>query len=219
MTIPHDPAAGGPGFWTLLGPDFAGKSTVLDRLHDDHGWRVVSYDDRYLENDPLIGRLRRHWVDDAFVRAGQRYSPELVLSVLHTIVLHLRDRLAEGAGEDRVIVDSYFYKLLAKCRLLGVRHDPTFDHWRSFPKPRGVLYLDVPPEIAWVRSGHGARLNAFEQHPGTAGPEGFVRLQSQLREAALEEVGDIPVTVVDGSADPDIVLKNVLAVLETEGVR
>lgn len=134
---PYAPTTDDPGFWTLLGPDFAGKSTVLDRLHDDHGWRVVSYDDRYLEQYPLIARLRQRWIDDAFLWTGERYSPELVLSVLHTIVLHLRDQLARSTGPEPVIVDSYFYKLLAKCRLLGLEHDPTFDLWRLFPRPRG----------------------------------------------------------------------------------
>ncbi|MFI1359883.1 dTMP kinase [Streptomyces sp. NPDC020898] len=216
---PYAPTTDDPGFWTLLGPDFAGKSTVLDRLHDDHGWRVVSYDDRYLEQYPLIARLRQRWIDDAFLWAGERYSPELVLSVLHTIVLHLRDQLARSTGPEPVIVDSYFYKLLAKCRLLGLEHDPTFDLWRLFPRPRGVLYLDVPPEVTWARSGQGALLNAFEQRPGTAGRAGFLQLQSELREALLKEVGDVPLTVIDGSADPDTVMADVLASVRTEALR
>lgn len=211
------------GFWTLLGPDFAGKSTVLDRLSDEHGWRVVSYDDRYLDGYPLISRLRRHWIDEAFVWAGERYSPELVLSVLHPIVLHLRDELARSAGApdgpQRVIVDSYYYKLLAKCRLFGVEHKPTFDYWRSFPRPAGVLYIDVPPEVTWARSGQGARLNAFEHHDSTADRASFFRLQSDLRAAVLEEVGDVPVKIIDGSAPPDAVVAEVLTVLEMAGAR
>lgn len=201
------------GFWTLLGPDHAGKSTVLDCLHDQHGWRVVSYDDRYLDSYPLIRRLRQEWITDAFVWAGERYSAELVLSVLNPIVLHLRDELARHAGQERVIVDSYYYKLLAKCRLLGVAHQPTFDYWRSFPRPRGVLYMDVPPEVAWARSRHGARTNPFEHHGRTAGEADFIRLQSELRAAVLAEVGDVPVKIIDGDAPPDAVVAKVLAAL------
>jgi thymidylate kinase len=204
------------GFWTLLGSDFAGKSTVLNTLHDEHGWRVVSYDDRYLGDHPLISRLRQHWIDDAFVWSGRRYSPELVLSALHPIVLHLRDELTRCAGHERLIVDSYFYKLLAKCRLLGVEHEPLFSYWRSFPRPRAVLYLDVPPEVAWARSAQGSRLNPFEYHAVPALPEGFLRLQSEMRSAVLEEVGSVPVTVVDGDADPKTVVAKVLAALGTE---
>ncbi|WP_329108935.1 hypothetical protein OG792_09800 [Micromonospora sp. NBC_01699] len=203
-----------PEFWTLLGPDFAGKSTVLDRLHNDHGWRVVSYDDQYLERYPLIRRLRQHWIADAFVSAGTRYSSELVLAALHPIVLHLRDELTRSAGTKPVIVDSYYYKLLAKCRLLGVEHSPTFDYWRSFPRPRGVLYTDVPPEVAWARSFHGARVNPFEHHGDTPNEANFIRLQSDLRAAVLAEVGDVPVEIIDGSAAPDAVVTAVLAAVE-----
>jgi thymidylate kinase len=200
-------------FWTLVGPDFAGKSTLLGRLHDDHGWHVISYDDRYLDGHPLIRELRRQWVDDAFAWTGRRYSAELVLSVLHPIVLHLRDELARAAGRERVIVDSYYYKLLAKCRLLGVDHPPLFDYWRSFPQPRGVLYLDLPPEEGWLRSRRGAALNAFEHHGALAEHTGFVRLQSELRTAVLAEVEGLPVTVVDATASPASVLAQALACL------
>jgi thymidylate kinase len=206
-------------FWTLVGPDYAGKSTALSRLHDEHGWRVVSYDDRYLDSYPLISQLRRQWIGDAFVWAEERYSAELVLSALHPIVLHLRDEIARAGADDRVIVDSYYYKLLAKCRLLGVAHEPIFDYWRSFPRPRGVLYMDVPPEVGWARSGEGAEVNAFEQHDGADCRAGFFRLQSNLRAAVLEEVGDVPVTMIDGTADPEDVLADLLAAVRTAADR
>lgn len=199
-------------FWVLLGPDFAGKSTVLERLHEEYDWRVVSYDDRYLDQYPLIRGLRQGWIPDAFAWTGQRYSAELVLSVLHPIVLHLRDEIARAADHEHVIVDSYYYKLLAKCRLLGVRHEPTFDYWRSFPRPRGVLYMDVPPEVAWARTG-GRRINAFEHHGTTAGRAGFTQLQAELRAAALAEVADVPVTFIEGTADPADVMASVLGAL------
>ena len=219
-TAPGVDPPGGPDlaageFWTLLGPDFAGKSTVLNRLHDEHGWRVVSYDNRYLESYPLVRRLRELWIDGAFVWAGKRYTAELVLSVLHAIVLHLRDETVRAvATGEPVIVDSYYYKLLAKCRLHGVGHDPTFDYWRSFPQPRGVLYIDVPGEEAWLRSGRGTRTNPFEHHGPAAERESFVRFQDELREAILAEVGEVPVTFVDGCAPPDEVAAKVLAALE-----
>jgi thymidylate kinase len=200
-------------FWVLLGPDYAGKSTVLERLHEEYGWRVVSYDDRYLERYPLISDLRKAWIGDAFAWVGQRYSPELVLSVLHPIVLHLRDEIARAADHEHVIVDSYYYKLLAKCRLLGVEHQPTFDYWRTFPRPRAVLYVDVPPEAAWARTGQGRRVNAFEHHGAMGARRGFTRLQSELRTAALAEVGDVPVTIIEGTAGPDDVMTSVLSAL------
>ncbi|MET7422528.1 hypothetical protein [Dactylosporangium sp. NPDC005555] len=197
-------------FYTVLGSDFAGKSTVLQRLHDDHGWHVVSYDDRYIAGHPLIRVLRETWVGEAFAWAGDRYSHELVLSVLHPIVLHLRDQLDRATGRRPVVVDSYYYKLLAKCRLLGIEHAPTFNYWRSFPRPAAVVYVDVPPSVAWKRSGCGALINRFEHHGRVADRESFSLLQADLRTELLTEVGDVPLRIVDGCAPPDTVVAALL---------
>lgn len=203
-----------PGFWTLVGPDMAGKSTVLAGLHRDHGWRVVSYDDEYLTDFPLIRALRERWVTDAFVWSGRRYSAELVLAVLHPIVLHLRDQLRQATGPAPVIVDSYYYKLLAKCTLLGVTHQPTFDSWRSFPRPHGVLYLDVPPQAAWSRSGNGRALNPFEHYGSRPDRAGFTRLQADLRAVLLAEIGDVPVRWLDGLAAPSAVAAEIRQIVQ-----
>lgn len=192
-----------PEFWTLVGPDGAGKSTVLDLLHREHGWRVISYDDAYLGPYPLIRTLRELWVDDAFRWRGERYSSELVLAALHPIVLHLRDELIRSTGSAPVIVDSYYYKLLAKCMLLGVHHHPTFEIWRSFPQPTGVFWLDVPPTLAWQRAGHGLHVNPFEHYGARPEQLGFVRLQRDLRAAVLAELPGIPVIDIDGRGTPE----------------
>lgn len=198
-------------FWTLLGPDFAGKSTALARLRDEHGWQVVSHDDPFLGDHPLIARLRGCWIDEALVWTGKRYTAELVLSVLHPVILHQRDELARRTGPGPVIVDSFYYKVLAACSLLGVVHEPTFDYWRSFPQPEGVVYLEVPPRVAWERAGRGARVSAFERYGQTAGRDGFVRMQTDLRTRMLAEVKDLTVTVIDGVAPPDAVLGKIRA--------
>lgn len=208
-------------FWTLVGPDHAGKSTILERLGSAHGWHVVSYDDRYIAPFPLIRVLREHWVDDGFAQVGARHTAELVLAALHPIVLHLRDEAARAANRGPVIVDSYYYKLLAKCRLLGVEHVPLFAYWRSFPQPRGAVYLDVPPDVAWERSGFGARVNVFE-HAGPAAADrraGFSALQSGLRAAILDELSGVPVTIIDGAGDPGTVERKVLAALAIPDAR
>jgi thymidylate kinase len=198
-------------FWTLLGPDFAGKSTVLARLQDEHGWRVVSHDDRFLGDRTLVAKLRNCWIDDALVWTGKRYSAELVLSVMHTVILHQRDELGRHTGPGPVIVDSFYYKQLAACSLLGVSHEPTFDYWRSFPQPEGVIYLDVPPEVAWERAGRGAKVSAFEHYGEVVSRAGFVRMQADMRAKMLAEVKDLPLTIVDGTAPPDSVLAKILS--------
>jgi thymidylate kinase len=206
-------------FWTLLGPDFAGKSTALSRLRDEHGWQVVSHDDRFLGDHPLIATLRSCWVTDALAWADTRYTDELVLSVMHSVILHQRDQLARCTGTAPVVVDSFFYKVLAACSLLGVTHEPTFRYWRSFPRPRGVVYLDVPPEVTWERTGHGALATAFEHYGPRPTRDGFVRMQSDLRTMMLAEVGDLPLTVLDGTAAPDDVLARIVAAVAQEAVR
>jgi len=201
-------------FWTLLGPDFAGKSTALARLHDEHSWRVVSHDDRFLGQYPLVAMLRRCWIDAALAWAGKRYTPELVLSVAHSIIPHQRDevvRLDRKTGPEPVIIDSYFYTVLAACSLLGVSHERTFSYWRSFPRPMGVVYLDVPPEVTWERAGRGAHVSAFEHYGDLVSRDGFVRLQNDMRARMLAEVEDLPLTIVDGTAHPDVVLAKILS--------
>ncbi len=198
-------------YWTLLGPDFSGKSTALGRLRDEHGWQVVSHDAPYLDNHPLIATLKDSWIGDGLLWTGTRYTPELVLSVMHTVMLFLRDQIERQAGSTPVLVDSFYYKQLAACALLGAGHEPTFDYWRSFPRPEGVLYLDVPPEVAWARSERGAKANAYEHYGETVSRAGFVRFQTDLRARMLAEVRHLPVTVLDGTAPLDAVLAKIIA--------
>lgn len=205
------------GYWTLLGPDFAGKSTALLRLRNEQGWQVVSYDDAFVQDYPLVAKLRRCWINDALPWAGKRYTAELVIAAMHPVILHQRDELARRSGPEPVIIDSFFYKALSACALLGMTHEPTFDYWRSFPQPRGVVYLDVPPEVAWQRSGQGRTASAFEYYGETVSWAGFVRMQTDLRARMLAEVKGLPLTVVDGTASPDAVLAKIVAAVGEAG--
>lgn len=198
-------------FWTLLGPDFAGKSTALAHLADQH-YPVVSHDDRFLSGHPLVSHLRSCWVDEALQWAGIRYSSELVLSVMHSVVLHQRDELVRHA-DTPTIVDSYYYKPLAACQLLDVADARTFAYWRSFPQPAGILYLDLPPQAAWERASHGRRPSPFEHYPPAPSREAFTRFQTDLREWMLAEVAHLPVTIIDATAPPNEVLAQIRAAI------
>jgi thymidylate kinase len=201
------PAAAGPStdgrgarpFTVLLGPDYAGKSSVLRRLAADGSWTVVSYDRGLLDpNAPLVGRVRDEFFGEALKEPG-RYSPDLVLTIMQVAVVHLRDQVA-AAPPGRVIVDSYYYKILAKCRLLGLSNEALFSWWRGFPQPDGVVFLDVPPHVAWRRSGCGADVNGTEYYGDEPTEAGFRAFQTDLRQTLLAEVADRDVTVV---AQPD----------------
>ncbi|MEJ8642015.1 hypothetical protein WKI68_12145 [Streptomyces sp. MS1.HAVA.3] len=99
-------------------------------------------------------------------------------------------------------MDSYYYKLLAKCRLAGAGDNPMFDWWRSFPQPRRVVYLEVSPETAWRRSREGARLNRLEHYGDVPDRDAFERYQGDLRKTMREEIRDLPVTVIEEHRDP-----------------
>ncbi|MGP9022127.1 hypothetical protein ACT1U9_27485 [Streptomyces sp. BR1] len=190
-----------PLFTVLLGGDYAGKSSAMSRLAaDPEPVRVVSVDDRFLEaRHTLIGRLRRDVVKTVAAPDGA-YSPDFMASMLQTAVVHLRDQLltaAESADGRPLVVDSYYYKILAKCRLAGVRENPMYDWWRSFPQPSRVVYLKVSPREAWLRSRRGTRLNSLEYYGDRPDRASFERYQSDLDKLLWDEISHLPVTVIE----------------------
>ncbi|GAA4413528.1 hypothetical protein ACFQV2_31195 [Actinokineospora soli] len=180
------------GFTVLLGPDFAGKSTVLGHLARA-GWHCVSYDDEFLPADcGLVAELR-----DGFLGRALRgpHSADFVVTILQTAVVHLRDEIGRAGGKP-VAVDSYYYKILAKCLLTGLVNDALLGWWRTFPKPARVVYLDTDLAEAWRRSGDGQRLNRFEHYGDAPTWPGFRRFQTDLRERVFAEIRGLPVHVV-----------------------
>ncbi|MER7462187.1 hypothetical protein [Streptomyces sp. NPDC097981] len=205
----------GPRFHVLLGPDGAGKSSVMRRLVQRlPEWRMVSADSAFTAPEhALIPRLRQDVHDHLLPGLGTAYSVDFLASVLQTAVVHLRDQVREADPRVPVLVDSYYYKILAKCRMAGVQDSRMYSWWRSFPQPSGVVYLDVSPVAAWRRRGDGARLNALE-YDGDAGDRAdFERYQRNLRKLLLEEVRELPVTMLREQADADRAAEAVRGVL------
>lgn len=186
-----------PRFCVLLGPDYAGKSSVLaDLAGTVSPWHCVSVDDAWLAPEhQLLVDLRRQLVREVLPRVGTAYSDEFVAGLLQLAVLHLRDRVL-AAGDGPVLVDSYYYKILAKCRLAGVRENPMFAWWRSFPQPARVIYLDIAPETAWQRCGDGTEANPLEFYGDRPDWPRFEAYQADLRKVMLDEVSHLPVTVI-----------------------
>lgn len=192
-------------FWVLIGPDYCGKSTVLSELANREG-RVlpVSYDRALLteEYGPLAG------LPEMLGRAaGRQTSPEFVMALLNVAVAYFHDRIHHAPPGRTLLLDSYYYKILAKCRLLGLPTEPWRTHWEALPRPTGVVFLDVPHHTAWLRSGSGAQLNRMEHYGHTPDRPAFDRFQQDLRTALHELTGPltveeiVPGQTVTGTAD------------------
>ncbi|MFL4493557.1 hypothetical protein ACJ6WD_20260 [Streptomyces sp. VTCC 41912] len=205
-----------PPFVVLLGTDYAGKSSALTELAERApSWHMVSLDDAFLApGHSLIGRLRRNLVADVLPDLHDGYSLDFMVTLLQTATVHLRDSIERSPHGAPVLVDSYYYKILAKCRLAGVDSHPLFDWWRSFPQPRQVVFLEVSTASAWERSGEGAEANPLEHYGDRPDRASFEKYQSDLREALLDEVRHLPVTVVE---EPDEVSRTVQLLGEVMG--
>lgn len=191
-------------FFVVAGQDFAGKSSALARLRSDpRRWQVISTDSAFLgTRHRLVSDLRRG-VGEVLPRLGSAYSPGFLAALLQTAVVHLRDELDRVDADRPVIVDSYYYKIIAKCRLAGLTDNPMFDWWRSFPQPRRVLLVEVSAESAWRRCAAGARLNSLEHYGDRPSRDGFERYQRDLLKLMLQEIGDRPTTVLEEQPTPD----------------
>jgi thymidylate kinase len=194
----------GTEFVVLLGGDYAGKSSVMTALGaaDYPRGGLVSIDDAFLgPRHAFVGRLRRQFLADVLPGVHAAYSPDFALTVLQTAVVYLRDRTLTADSARPVVVDSYYYKILAKCRLSGLVNPALFAWWRSFPQPRRIVYLDVSPGTAWRRSGNGSASNPLEHYGDRPERAGFEEYQRDLRRLLLEEVRHLPVTMVSEEND------------------
>lgn len=159
-------------------------------------------DTRLAPEHALIGRLRRNVVKDVAPHQSA-WSPEFFTTLVQTAVVHLRDQLLRIDAGTPVVVDSYYYKLLAKCRLAGAGESPLLDWWRTFPRPSRVIYLDVSPETTWQRSRQGADLNLLEHYGPQPDWDGFRRYQTDLAKVMRDEIQDLPVTVIEEMGRPE----------------
>ncbi|MFJ2773982.1 hypothetical protein [Streptomyces sp. NPDC087300] len=197
-------------FWVLLGADYCGKSAVLDELAARQG-RVlpVSVDPDTLDEEyQVLAELRR----TLGRMAPGRHSPDYTMAILNVAVAYHLDRLHRAPDGRTLLLDSYYYKILAKCRLFGLDEEPWRSYWSALPQPAGVVFLDTDPDVTWRRSGSGERLNRLEYHGSSPTRDGFVRFQRELRGALVDGTRHLFVEHVPGdgagvAATADLVLR------------
>jgi thymidylate kinase len=206
-----------PNFCVLLGPDHAGKSTAVAELAaSGFPCHVVSADDDHLTGEhAFVSRLRHGIIADVGAGLGRAYSADFLVSVAQAVVVHLRDQVRRAGTDRPVLVDSYYYKALAKCRLAVGGEHPLFRWWRAFPSPRRVVYLDVDPETAWQRGAGSGGAHRLECS-GSVGRSQFLTYQRDLAKVMREEIGALPVVVVDEQAGPRRTAAVIREVLDAE---
>lgn len=186
-------------FWVLLGTDYCGKSSVLtDLAARDGRVRPTSYDPTMLTGDYRALTQLPAALGKAF--AGPN-SPDYVMALLNVAVAYLRDSVFTAPRGRTPLLDSYYYKILVKCRLLGLTDGPWQEYWQSLPRPSGVVFLDVAAGTAWQRSGEGALLNPLEHYGPTPDEESFTCFQRDLRTGLLDAVKDLRVEHVSAGQD------------------
>jgi thymidylate kinase len=176
--------------------------------------RFVSHDDAFLgENASLINCLKHEFLRRLGGGANYRCSRSFLLSLLQPIVAYLREQIMMAEPTTRVVVDGYYYKILAKCLLLGLVDDELFASWRRLPRPTLVIYLDADPETTWRRAS-GKKLNPFEHYGPLPSRAGFLEFQRDLATELLREIGGVPMCRIRGDRELQCVLEQIEIVIK-----
>lgn len=156
----------------------------------------ISYDNAFVRNEDraLVNALKSEFLS----RLKTSTSRQLLISLLHAILMYIRDRIPD-TGARPVLLDGYYYKVLGKCLLHNVVDWRIFSMWRSFPRPSGIIFLDAAPDVAWQRCNNGQTLNPFEHYALEPTLDSFCTFQRDLRATMLEEVSGIPLEIIDAN--------------------
>lgn len=185
-------------FLVLVGIDGSGKTTLLSRLSlpgvMTTSWRELRGHDvpaTLAPDAPTLIKNRLPVLSRAMFVGGHLVAQYEYL---------VRPQLDSGA---HVLLDSYYFKLLAKERLFGTAHQALEDLCRELPQPDGVIYIDVPPLMSYQRKRGLLSPYECDGHPTEAS---YIRFQTSLATAIRTQISDVPNVVIDGTADTDQLL-------------
>ncbi|NED11509.1 hypothetical protein [Streptomyces sp. SID9124] len=196
-------------FIVLLGIDGSGKTSLLSELSDNNLTTVSWRELRHHELPSVMA-------PDAPTDVKNRLSdlPRAMFIGGHIVAQYehlVRPNVTAGRN---VLLDSYWYKVLAKERLVGRTH-PALDELRLLlPVPDAVVLLDVDPRTAWARK--NASCTPYEHFDDPAGRRaGFIRFQQRLRERWEDDLRDHPAVYrLDGERGFDTVLTSLRDTVE-----
>ncbi|MDQ1817121.1 hypothetical protein RBA41_27825 [Massilia sp. CCM 9210] len=184
----NDPA--NDRFFCLLGGDGSGKSTLLDALAircPD----IVTVNWKQLSSVTLLPELLPGLSPHDTLRClgpRSRAAQFCYLAALEYEMM-IEPALAEGKT---VVVDSYWYKFVAKMEVLEMAAPFLEPLCQTLPRPGHIVYLDTPVALALERK---SDINFFECNGDVAN---FMPFQRAIRETMLEYVAAIPLTRIDG---------------------
>lgn len=175
----------------ISGCDGVGKSTIA----------------RFLSEQSGIYR-QAHWSEFAKRLGLEHVAARLILDMKPITRAHFLLLLNWGLYEQTikplldcgyvVICESYYFKFLAKERVLELSAVELIENLSHLPSPDLIVDVSLQPEVAFGRI--GARINEYESFPGMAGLGDFIRFQVSVRnelDSIVRSVG-APVLAVDG---------------------
>lgn len=184
-------------FTCLLGGDGSGKTTLLHAL-EARNPEIVTVHWKQIASVTLLPSLLPGLDGPETSRRLGPLSRAGQFCYLAALEYEMLIHPALAAGKT-VIVDSYWYKFVAKMRVLDMAAPFLYEVCASLPAPDQILYLDTPLETARVRK---AEMNFFDCN---GRPENFVPFQCALRTVMQGFIADIPVTRLDGAMPvPDL---------------
>jgi thymidylate kinase len=199
----------------LVGPDNAGKSSVLRelrRLRPDWPSGSIDPDDLY----PIPGLDYLNFALETHPRVYcARMGPLGRTSwMVHALSLLYEYRIRPELDQGRLVIcDSLHYRVQAKEELLDSPGAAVVQAFGAqLRRPDLVIWLDVPLETSWRRGGESCQ---YYEAIGEPTWEGYRRMQSGVRDLILTRyAADVPTRVVDGSASLTNVVEAVIGAID-----
>jgi len=197
-------------FVVLLGGDHCGKSSIINTIKCNPEWRVISKE-TVVADEPtaLLKTIEQVFFNIIAKDQYNQYPSDFLLSGFQMILSYMVRQIGECNHQTNVLVDSYYYKVIAKCILRKWINNNIFDIWRAFPQPDKVLFIDSSPYTMWQHSNNGKKSNPFEYYGHDRTLNDFYRFQRDLRDTMLAEITAVPTILIDGNRDLDTIIADI----------